>query len=155
MSTGPIVTLRKDRCALRQVGLGHTCGKGCGLIGDGGLGNSDRTTREKTRRYNVCADPESSGSALDVSRTIDADRAASGLEPLRLSEKDLRGHHMCSVAYDRVRTITNAGLDHDDMKLLPEDWLIHTGWLQEYDSGNYDAWVHSSSSDPDELNFTI
>jgi len=82
MSTGPVVTLRKDRCALRQVGIGHTCGKGCGLIGDGGLGNTDGTTREKTRRYNACADPESSGSALDVSRTIEVQ----GGFPLKKSE---------------------------------------------------------------------
>jgi len=154
METDPGVTLRKDRCLFRQVQIGHACGKGCGLIDDGGLDNIDGVTREKCRQYIVTTERDRTNSAFDVIRTIQADRVDRKLPPLPLTEENLNGHVMCSVAYNRVRTVTQADWNYDAIwgaTGLPAGALqVHERWTGDDAAETYATVAFVGSSDTDE-----
>ena len=110
---------------MSQLGVGHKCSKGCGLIEDGGLDNLEGGGREVTARYcfPMTEELDPAELRLDLRDLVAAERAQRQQPALDLPPygDQLKGHWLCQAGYDRVRKMTKA-----DYERLETDHELET-----------------------------
>ena len=139
-------SFRKDRCLMSQLGVGHKCSKGCGLIEDGGLDNLEGGGREVTTRYHfpMAEELDLAELRLDLRDLVAAERAQRQQLALDLPPygDQLKGQWLCQVGYDRVWKMTKADYERleTDLELEPSVAALWRELHSEEAEDTYREW---------------